>query len=267
MKAANTNMEMSTAVREAMSGRHNNVAVDLRNLHSASREDKIKRIAVQFEEMMLETLLKSAFKEEKSESAMGGAGTMMGMRNMLWAQHISNNGGLGYQDVIERQLLEKYGNQKPETLAKQPEVQADIAIKKFAVTKAYTPVEGRISSEFGWRKDPFNNRQKFHAGVDFAVPMNTPVKSVMDGEVIFSGWQKGYGNIVTVKHADGYTSRYGHNSELTVKAGDKIKAGTVIAKSGSTGRSTGPHLHFEMRKDNRPVDPVKFLKNKNIKVS
>ena len=81
----------------------------------------------------------------------------------------------------------------------------------------------------------------------------------MDGEVIFSGWKKGYGNLIEIKHPDGYVSKYGHNEKLLVKKGDKVTSGNTISLSGSSGRSTGPHLHFEVSKNNIAIDPAKIL--------
>jgi len=95
--------------------------------------------------------------------------------------------------------------------------------------------------------------------VDIAVPTGTDVRAAGGGEVEFAGWQTGYGNFVVIRHVDGLESCYGHNSQLLVKAGDQVVKGQVIAESGSTGRSTGPHVHVEIRKDGKAVDPVGYL--------
>lgn len=113
-----------------------------------------------------------------------------------------------------------------------------------------------MSSSYGDRINPISGNSQFHAGVDIAVPEGTPVFPAGNGKVVFAGAQRGYGNIVIVDHGNGYTTRYAHNSKLLVSEGEQINTRTVIAESGSTGNSTGPHLHFEVRKDGVPIDPT-----------
>lgn len=115
---------------------------------------------------------------------------------------------------------------------------------------------GRISSGFGPRLDPFTGRIRQHNGIDIAVPENTPVRPAAGGKVVFSGFSEGYGNCVILDHGGGITSLYGHNAKNLVKVGDAVEAGTALALSGSTGRATGPHIHFEVRKDGSPLDPA-----------
>lgn len=115
---------------------------------------------------------------------------------------------------------------------------------------------GRISSAYGPRTDPFTGHIRHHAGVDIAVPENTPVRPAAGGKVVFSGFSNGYGNCVILDHGSGITSLYAHNSRNLVKTGETVEAGTALALSGSTGRATGPHIHFEVRKDGVPVDPA-----------
>ena len=121
------------------------------------------------------------------------------------------------------------------------------------------PVEGRVSSGFGNRFHPIDKKVKFHAGTDIAVPLGTSVKAASDGVVSFAGWENGYGNLVVIKHADGRETRYGHLQRLMVAEGGQVSAGQEIALSGSTGKSTGPHLHFEVRENGQVVDPIKIL--------
>ncbi len=120
------------------------------------------------------------------------------------------------------------------------------------------PVDGRISSGFGWRKSPFTGERTFHSGVDIAARRGDPVEACWDGQVIFSGLKDGYGRVVIVEHAGGWQSYYGHNSKNNVNVGDTVRAGEKIASIGSTGRSTGPHLHFELRRDGLAWDPEKI---------
>ncbi len=108
---------------------------------------------------------------------------------------------------------------------------------------------GRISSQFGFRRDPFSHRSAFHGGVDIAAPTGTPVFATRDGVVVKAGRQGAYGNLVIVEHEFGYETYYGHLSRILVKTGDRVEKGFRIGLVGSTGKSTGPHLHFEVRKD------------------
>ncbi|SIO39263.1 peptidoglycan DD-metalloendopeptidase family protein [Halodesulfovibrio marinisediminis] len=117
------------------------------------------------------------------------------------------------------------------------------------------PLPGPISSNFGWRKDPFTGKKAWHSGVDIAGKTGDPVAAAWDGKVIYSGEKKGYGKLVVLEHPNGWRSYYGHNSKLNVEVGETIAAGKKIAEVGSTGRSTGPHLHFEVRQGELAWNP------------
>ncbi len=128
------------------------------------------------------------------------------------------------------------------------------------------PVDGRISSYFGMRKHPITGRWKMHDGVDIAAPAGTPIHAVGAGRVVYSGWQKGYGNIVVIEHAGGVVTKYAHNEVNLVDVGDEVNAGDVVARVGSTGMSTGPHVHFEVRYAGRTVDPLDSTKEYAFRV-
>ncbi|MCE5311897.1 MAG: peptidoglycan DD-metalloendopeptidase family protein [Nitrospiraceae bacterium] len=117
--------------------------------------------------------------------------------------------------------------------------------------------KSRISSSFGYRTDPFTGKTKIHNGIDIPMPEGTPVMPASDGRVVFSGEKGGYGKTVVIYHENGFMSIYAHNSQNLVKEGDVVDKNTKIALSGSTGRSTGPHLHFEVRQDGTPLNPLK----------
>jgi murein DD-endopeptidase MepM/ murein hydrolase activator NlpD len=121
------------------------------------------------------------------------------------------------------------------------------------------PIEGKITSKFGDRQDPFWFGTAFHSGYDIAAQYNAPVAASGSGEVTFAAYSGSYGNCVIIDHGYGVASVYGHNSSILVKVGQKVNKGDIIAKAGSTGRSTGPHVHFEVRIDDKPVDPSGFL--------
>lgn len=121
------------------------------------------------------------------------------------------------------------------------------------------PVNGVITSDFGWRTHPIFGRQILHSGMDIGVDEGTPVHSADGGVVVYSGWMDGYGYAVVVDHGNGMSTLYGHNSDLAVSEGQTVSKGAVIAYAGSTGNSTGPHVHFEVRINGDPVDPAGYL--------
>ena len=120
-------------------------------------------------------------------------------------------------------------------------------------------LRGWLSSPYGYRTDPLSGRKSFHQGVDFAGRADSDVVAVASGVVVWSGARHGYGNLVEVDHGNGYATRYAHNSELLVKVGDRVKKERRIARMGSSGRSTGPHVHFEVLRRGKPVNPLKFV--------
>ena len=134
--------------------------------------------------------------------------------------------------------------------------------RTLALVPYRKPVIGEVefTSGFGVRSDPFLGRPAMHTGLDFRAATGDPVRATANGKVVSSGWMGGYGRMVEVDHGNGLSTRYGHLSEINVKVGDLIKIGQVIGAVGSTGRSTGPHLHYETRIDGDAVDPQKFLR-------
>ena len=121
------------------------------------------------------------------------------------------------------------------------------------------PTHGWLSSLFGMRQSPFSGRQVFHEGIDIAARAGTPVHATAGGTVVRAGYNSGYGNLVVIDHGNGYHTLYGHNAKVFVKVGQKIAKGEKIATVGNTGRSTGPHLHYEVHHKGSPVNPRKFL--------
>ena len=119
--------------------------------------------------------------------------------------------------------------------------------------------DGWLSSKYGKRNDPFTGKQDFHKGLDFAGKKGSEVITVGDGVVSWAGKRSGYGNLIEVNHGNGYSTRYGHNQKHLVKTGDKVKKGQQIALMGSTGRSTGPHVHFELLRNGKTVNPSKYI--------
>ncbi|WP_284243680.1 M23 family metallopeptidase [Thalassotalea insulae] len=122
--------------------------------------------------------------------------------------------------------------------------------------------KGWLSSYFGIRKDPFTGRPARHKGVDFAGKEDAEIISTAAGVVSWAGERYGYGNLVEINHGKGFKTRYGHNKKLLVKVGDVVSKGQVIARMGSTGRSTGPHVHYEILRNNTQIDPIKYVYRK-----
>jgi murein DD-endopeptidase MepM/ murein hydrolase activator NlpD len=123
----------------------------------------------------------------------------------------------------------------------------------------FRPVPGAIVSGFGSRTDPLGGGSGFHTGVDMAAAYRTPIRACRGGKVVIASWQGGYGNAVVIDHGGGMATLYAHQSTIALTTGQNIAAGTVIGYVGSTGNSTGPHLHFEVRLGGTPVDPTPYL--------
>ncbi|HEY5586024.1 MAG TPA: M23 family metallopeptidase [Ruminiclostridium sp.] len=139
-------------------------------------------------------------------------------------------------------------------------------LKKFVdAVPTLIPAYGKISSTFGIRNHPITKVDTAHKGVDIAASMGDPILAAASGVVEYSGYSKGYGNNVIIDHKNGYRTIYGHSSKLLVKKGELVKKGQTIALVGSTGVSTGPHLHFEIRIDNIAVDPTAYVDFSNVK--
>ena len=139
----------------------------------------------------------------------------------------------------------------------------DVIQRRRLVSEVYPsswPVRaGWVSSYYGMRQDPFHGHTAFHQGIDFAASKGTEIRSAAAGMVEFAGTRDGYGLMVQIRHGSGYQTRYGHASELLVESGQMVDRGETIARVGSTGRSTGPHLHFEVLKNGKAANPLKFL--------
>jgi len=138
-------------------------------------------------------------------------------------------------------------------------VDVEEQLKYLDARPDFFPAEGRLSSPFGYRISPFSRRREFHHGIDIANSTNTPIHAAGSGVVTFSGYQSAYGRVIIISHGYGYTSVYAHNRSNLVEVGDHVKKGDMIAKMGSTGRSTGPHLHFEIRINGDTIDPKTIL--------
>jgi|SRR5579862_502920 len=235
----------------------------------------VKELATQFEAMLLSKMLKdlqtSMMDGENSEDGYkaGGLGDVMTQELSL---ALSRAGGFGVGTMLAGAMDRTLGSSSaastgfdPSAIlasmpaAAMPSMNTDSSDATDAVTTASTfaaPMNlPRVSSAFGWRDDPIDGDNKFHKGVDLPMPVGSDVRAPADGKVVSVGEQSGYGLTVVVSHGNGIETRYAHLSGSNVKAGDAVTAGEQIARSGNTGRSTGPHLHFELTVNGQPVDP------------
>ena len=129
----------------------------------------------------------------------------------------------------------------------------------LATKPSIWPVSGEVTSGFGWRNSPLGGGSELHPGIDIANSLGTPIVATADGQVVQSEWAGGYGNMVQINHGNGLVTIYGHNSRILVNVGQSVRKGQIIAYLGSTGKSTGPHVHYEVRVNGTAVDPISFL--------
>ena len=223
---------------------------------------QVQALAQQFESLLLAQMMREMRESMAPESdgeGQGFGGAIMGDTFISeLGLTLSRAGGVGLSKV----LIDGFSKSLPVNVS--PEARA--AVEAAAAKSDLGPVMGQVgqvgrvgqvgvSSEFGWRTDPIDGRHRFHAGTDLRLAYGQEVRAAAAGSVSFAGDQGGYGTTVIVRHADGLETRYAHLSSMDVRAGDEVAAGQIIARSGNTGRTTGPHLHFEVRQNGRPVDP------------
>lgn len=263
----------------------------------AVAEDDARKVAAQFEKLLLGELLKAMRAAGASPDAGGGDEFASGTYREMFDTSIIDaaSGGLGVGDALTRQLGGAPG--APRTIAATmplfPGASANEApavrrnpiddapwrpdksrmrtgeLASPAIGTAFTggtptpglwPVDGgHQSSDYGFRMHPIHKEKRFHGGIDIAAPEGREIRSVDRGVVTFAGRHRGYGNMVEIRHPDGATTRYAHASRLHVREGDVVDVGETIADVGSTGQSTGPHLHFEVRERGHTIDPEAYL--------
>ena len=238
-----------------------------------STTQKNQMAAKDFESYLVEMLIKEMRKTiPKGMFSSQAMDTFTEMMDKTLAQDIAEAGGLGFAEAMFRQMgLDSEEENKTSHLR-----ESDPSIRKIGKGSSILdhlkqakenitqlvgelPVKGRISSNFGMRHHPILNEFRHHSGLDIAAPKGSPIEAVMDGKVVFAGKRGNYGNTVIVEHSDGYKSVYAHCDQLNVSKGDQIKSGEQIATVGSTGLSTGNHLHFEIRKNEEAIDPLKVF--------
>jgi len=167
-------------------------------------------------------------------------------------------------DILARRIEARSRSGKGGLSPLQESLQIDpvknINIDTGPLPQLHWPVQAHVSSGFGWRLDPFTGQQAWHAGIDLVVSEGTPIEACWPGKVVFSGSRGGYGQVVILEHKNGWQSIYAHNTKNLVREGEFVRSGQRIALSGNTGRSTGPHVHFELRQNDQAWNPLQVRK-------
>lgn len=231
--------------------------------------------AKQFESLLAYELLKTMRATVPTDEDEGGFATSAidGMFDQAIAD--ATAGGLGVAPMLERQLDPASAHRhaassapgedaplRPSPViarAQAPATSPSATLGSALPSAGDLPVQGRLSSDYGWRTHPISGEKKFHGGMDIAAPTGTEIHAAQRGLVTFAGVRPGYGNVVEIRHPDGTTGRYAHASRLHVATGQTVDVGEAIADVGATGQVTGPHLHFEVRKNGNPIDPERWL--------
>lgn len=186
------------------------------------------------------------------------------------SEHANIGGPLVHDEPHDEAALKKNINHLLASIEYQTEYLANVeaSLLQKSVYKDMLPNSSPVaaayrSSSYGWRRDPFTKRRAFHSGLDFTAKRGTPIYAAGDGVVTFAKRTAGYGRLVKIDHGSGLETRYAHASKLLVKVGERVSKGQIVAKVGSTGRSTGPHLHYEIRLNGAALDPRKYLKKQH----
>ena len=222
--------------------------------------DAIRKVAREMESVFAYEMIKAMHQTTGlfSNNSFGG-GAFMTLFDMELSKIMSER-GLGLQDMLIKAFDKTSAPAGNNTIA--PDALSAPATGRENVLEREREIilpaasEAAISSDFGQRRDPFTGEIKFHYGLDIAAPENSEIHPVRSGKVAFSGEEKGYGNVVIIDHGNGLVTKYAHNMVNCVKQGDVVDPATVIARVGSTGRSTGPHVHIEAEYNGEKVDPA-----------
>jgi len=233
-------------------------APDIREIRTTKDQDEAARA---FESYMVEMMVKEMRKTIPDGMFSGGPAEVF---SSLFDQELSNriadSGGFGFGDMLKDQMVGKDMVLDSDGLERN--FDSHKRQRAMSILSSALPVEdGVVTSQFGKRTDPFHGKMRKHKGLDIAAPRGTPIQSIRPGTVVSAGKRGGYGNVVVLDHGDGTTSLYAHCHELKVAKGDRVGRGDVIATVGSTGRSTGPHLHLEVHRNGAAVDPLSELEN------
>jgi murein DD-endopeptidase MepM/ murein hydrolase activator NlpD len=223
------------------------LSISVRAMEYHTMKERLSRMTAQVQEM--KSTMHSLKVAEAELRKLFGLKTR---KEVLEAAALADTGSLD-MDVLNQQIQEAM--ESATDIRKYIGEQKDL----FLATPAGWPVAGAVSSGYGHREHPMSGKPGFHSGTDISVPQGTQVKATADGIVSYSGWTAGSGNTVVIEHGHGFSTAYAHNQRNLVKVGQRVKRREAIAVSGSTGISTGPHVHYEIWKNGRHVDPAAYL--------
>jgi murein DD-endopeptidase MepM/ murein hydrolase activator NlpD len=238
------------------------------NATGEKQKGELRKVSQQFEAIFIAQLLK-VMRETIEESGLTEGGFGKSTYTELFDQEVSlsiaRRGAFGISDLLYNSLVDKTSNSTEPAAGEAVPVnetspgQAPASVGSTAgqeISDLHLPVQAPLSSAFGLRKDPFSGEVRFHKGLDLAAPEGTQIVAALPGTVVSAGYENGYGNTVLVQHPGGLQTRYGHLASLSVKAGDQVNEASVLGTVGNTGHSTGPHLHFEVIRLGKQVDPT-----------
>ncbi len=232
----------------------------LGSLHGKNDAESIKKVAKEMEALFAYEMIKVMRETtEQPENSGLGSSTYLSMFDMELSKLFAER-GLGLRETLERGLTSISGKAGQAGVRNEAgdKNQLPPAAEEIRALLPDIP-QARVSSEYGLRMDPFTGNRKFHHGVDISAPEGAGVHAVGKGTVAFSGEQNGYGNVVIIDHENGYSTKYAHNQQNLVKEGDEVDYGSVIARVGSSGRSTGSHVHFEVLYKGQAINPGTIL--------
>ena len=233
--------------------------------------EAVRRLAQEFESLLMTQMIREmrrSMLDEDEEMEGLGASTFNDTSDVEFARALSAAGGVGLADamlsVFERQIAQPASASTRQEFHPAAAAAAATAVGPakaghYGVDPRPAIVPPTVNSTFGWRNDPLTGRPRFHNGIDIAAAYGANVEAAGTGRVAFAGVQGGYGETIVIDHGGGRQTRYAHLSERLVQAGDSVQAGQIVGRAGSSGRSTGPHLHFELLMNGTPVDPRSAL--------
>lgn len=239
---------------------------DIRNVENIKQESHAKASTIK---QMNQEINEIKTQQEEVERKQQEIKKLMGVEQEIIDHPYPSRGGQGGKDreIGENEEAKTFLQvQDIKTSLAREEKELDDMLAQVENDQAYFralpnqwPVNGEISSDYGLRKSPWSRKETFHEGIDIKSPVGTEIVAAADGEVVYADWMPVYGKAAVINHGNGLESKYGHTSALLVKKGDKVKKGDVIARVGTTGMSTGPHLHFSITKKGQFLDPMIYL--------
>lgn len=253
------------ALENNSSNRLVQMSKNVKSDYTPEEEKELTEQAQGFEAMIINMMLQSMRNTVEQGDLFGDpkATSRTVYQSMLdneYSKVMSQSEGIGLSDLILQHFGVSDTELKLNPASFESAVQFGEPVNRPESTSRFVlPAEGRLSSPFGMRVHPISGRLQMHDGIDIAMPTGTSVKAMTSGEVVFAGEKRGYGNTVIIEHANKMRTLYAHLDSIDVNKGDLVQKGQRVARSGNTGVSTGPHLHFEIQKGGRPVNPIDYV--------